>query len=61
MKVKRQWYVHIEYADKEKNIFIGYFDQRWKADKKLRDEVSKINPSDLVIRAAVAEVTNVRP
>ena len=59
MKVKRQWYVHIEYADKDKNIFVGYFDQRWKASKKLRDEVSKINPSDLVIRAAVVEVNDV--
>ena len=55
MKAKRLWYMCIEYADKEKNIFIGYFDQRWKAAKKLRDEVSKINPSDLVIRAAIEE------
>jgi hypothetical protein len=56
MKAERLWYIHIQYADKDKNIFIGYFDQRWKAYKKLRDELAKIDQSELVIRAAVSEV-----
>jgi hypothetical protein len=55
MKAERRWYVYIEYADKEKNHFIGYFKQRWKAAKRLRDEVSKIDPADLVISAVVEE------
>jgi hypothetical protein len=61
MKAERLWYFHIEYADKDKNIFVGYFKKRWKASKKLRDELAKIDQSELVIRAAVSEVNDVRP
>lgn len=55
MKVKREWYVHIEYADKNKNIFIRHFYQRRKAEERLRDELAKIDPSELIIRAVVEE------
>jgi len=53
--IDKKWYIHIEYADKEKNTFIGYFDKRWKATKRLKDEVSKIDPTDLVISVEVKE------
>ena len=55
MKAERLWYIYIEYADKEQSLFVGYFKKRWKAAKKLRDELAKIDPSELIIRAVVEE------
>jgi len=58
MKAERLWYVWIEFADKEQSMNIGFFKKRWKAAKKLRDELAKIDPTDpsqLIIRAVVEE------
>jgi len=55
MKAERLWYVWIEYADKEQSQWWGFFKKRWKAAKKLRDEVAKIDPSELIISAVVEE------
>jgi hypothetical protein len=55
-KVKREWYVHIEFYDKKRiRIFIRHFYQRRKAEERLRDELAKIDPSELIIRAVVEE------
>ncbi len=55
MKAERLWYVHIQFADKRQNIFVGFIKKRWKAAKILRDELAKIDSSELVIRAVVEE------
>jgi hypothetical protein len=60
MKAERLWFIYIEYADKDKSLFVGYFKKRWKAAKKLRDELAKIDPSELIISAAVFEEYNAK-